>query len=163
MRSTGLSQKKEQGWHIPAEEVTSSNTPSPWSSGHCFLCLGMRKSQNWGGLTMETTSQLKTFLRMASIFHTSCAKSTSSWPKLWLNVSMVGLWLWIRLVEKWLTCPNESSRGASHQPPEILSGWDTYKAFDIKIWGNFQRRAFIFSMPKDSAHQFRFKVKNSGR
>lgn len=109
------------------------------------------ESLNRGGLTMETTSQLKTFLEMASIFYASCANSTSSWPKLWLNMPMVRLWLWIRLVEKGLTCPNESSGCPSHQPPEILSGWDTYKEFNIKIYGNFQRRASMVSMPKDSA------------
>lgn len=64
---------------------------------------------------METSTQLKTFLGMASNCYTLCANSTSSWPKLWLNMSMVGLWLWIRLAEKGLTCPNESSGCGSHQ------------------------------------------------
>lgn len=121
---------------------------------------GNEESQNWGGLTTETTSQLQTFLGTESIFYTSCANSMSSSPKLWLNKSVVGPWLWIRLVEWGLTC---LSGGPSHQAPEILPGWNTYKVFNMKIQGNFQRRAFIFSMPKDSAHQFGFKVNNPSR
>lgn len=81
-----------------------------WSLHSVF---GNEESQNWGGLTMETTIQFKTFLGMASNFYTLCANSTSSWPKPWLNMSMVGLWLWIRLAEKGLTCSNESS-GCTH-------------------------------------------------
>lgn len=121
--------------------------PSLGSSGHCSLWLKMRKAKTEMGLPWsQSTSQLKTFLGMVSIFYVSCANSTSNWPKLCLNMPTVGLWLWIRQVEKGWLPPNESSGGPSHQPPEILLGWEAYKATNTEIWRNFQR--------KESMHQF---------
>lgn len=97
-------------WRGTACSCTGGNilhyAPSLGSSGHCSLWLKMRKAKTEMGLPWsQSTSQLKTFLGMVSIFYVSCANSTSNWPKLCLNMPTVGLWLWIRQVEKGLTPP----------------------------------------------------------
>lgn len=107
MRSTGSSQLNEGGQHVPAQEVTSSTMLLPWDHLAIALCdwKWEKPKLRWAYHGAKSTSQLKTFLGIVSIFYVSCANSTSNWPKLCLNMPTVGLWLWIRQVEKGLTPP----------------------------------------------------------